>query len=419
MPILPTELTLGETREWEIPFPPDEYRERFQRVRSEMERCGVETLYVTSPANLTYLTGYDSRWYRRSTPTGLAINLTDEIAIFFDDISHRGLVSAGTGVIEHAAFFSRFRDTVREGWVYRNTADDVVDTLAARGWLKGTAAVEHWALAPGGISLRYIEDCMREKGARTPCDGSWIVDRVKLVKSPLEIKLIEEAAVIADAAIEAVVRDFKPGMTEIEVQGIAHYAMSRLGGEEPAIRSSTTSGPKTLAHHPLPTRRKIVHGDIFIMDLCGSVHRYHGNIARTFSVGEPDKRWADLVALSAMSIHRVVDALRPGDAGERIVEIARDYLGSVGLAKYGWFIGGYDLGIAVPPDWVGHTYLSGHCFERADMKVGMVVNYENVLDVPDGWPGAYGVQYVDTLVMTGRGFRILSKLDRNIFVLNA
>jgi len=51
------------------------------------------------------------------------------------------------------------------------------------------------------------------------------------------------------------------------------------------------------------------------------------------------------------------------------------------------------------------------------MNVGMVVNYENVLDVTDGWRGGYGVQYVDTLVMTEYGLRILSKLDRRIFVL--
>jgi Xaa-Pro aminopeptidase len=416
MPTLPIEMTLGEKREWEIPFSPEEYRGRFKRVRAEMERCGVDTLYVTSPANLTYLTGYDCRWYRRSTPTGLAINLKDDLAIFFDDISHRGLVLAGTGLIDHAAFFSRFRDTQREGWIYRNTVEDVIDTIAARGWLKGTAAVEHWALAPGGVSLRHIEARMNEKGAHIAPDGSWIVDRVKLKKSPSELQLVEEACAIADAGISAVAREFKSGMTEIQIQGIAHYAMSKLNGEEPAIRTSTASGPKTRAHHNLPTRRKIVHGDIIVMDLCGSVHRYHGNLARTFSVGVPDRRWTDLVDKSAVSIQKVVEAVRPGDSAERVVEVAREYLTSVDLAKYGWFIGGYDLGIAVPPDWTGHTYLSGLSFERADMNVGMVVNFENVLDVTEGWPGGYGVMNIDTLVMTETGLRILSKLERKIFV---
>ena len=254
---------------------------------------------------------------------------------------------------------------------------------------------------------------MAECGART-VDGSWLVDRVKLKKVAREIAVLDEAARIADAAIEAVVRDFRPGMTEIEVQGIAHFAMSKLGGEEPAIRSSTTSGPNTRAHHPLPTRRKIGHGDIFVVDLCGSLYRYHANIARTFSVGEPDRRWTELVETSRVSFDLVLEKVRPGDPMEKVVEVALEYLSAVGIAERGWFIGGYDIGIAIPPDWVGHTYLNGRCFERADFEVGDLTNFENVLDVADGWPGGFGVQNVDTLVMEETGLRILSRLDRSI-----
>ncbi|MGE0237814.1 MAG: M24 family metallopeptidase [Parvibaculaceae bacterium] len=416
MPAIEIENTFGDEREWERAFPAAEYAERLIKVQAEMARVGVDTLYVSSPANITYLTGYDSRWYRRSTPTGLVVNVGSDAILFFDDVSHRGLVSCHNGRIPRAAFFRRFRDTSLDGWIYKVTAGDLVDTIKDLGWLKSVAAVEHWALAPGGKSLRFIAERMADAGART-VDGSWIVDRVKLVKSPAEIAMLDKAAVIADAAIEAVVRDFRPGMTEIEVQGIAHFAMSRRGGEEPAIRSSTTSGPNLRAHHPLPTRRKIAKGDIFVMDLSGSLFRYHANIARTFAVGEPDRRWTDLVETSRVSFDRIIEQVRPGDPMEKVVEVAMEYLNAVGIGERGWFIGGYDVGIAIPPDWVGHTYLNGRCFERADFVVGTVANFENVLDVAEGWPGGYGVQNVDTLVMEESGLRILSRLDRSIKII--
>ena len=73
MPVLPVEDTRGEPREWAAAFPPEEYRARLEAVCREMARCGIDTLFVSSPANIVYLTGYDSRWFRRSTPTGLAI----------------------------------------------------------------------------------------------------------------------------------------------------------------------------------------------------------------------------------------------------------------------------------------------------------------------------------------------------------
>lgn len=415
MAVLAIEAAIGPPRDWPLAFDSAEYRERVRRVRAEMARSGIDMLYVTSPPNITYLTGYDSRWYRRSTPTGVAIHAAVDRLIFFDDVTHRSLVSSHHAQVGEAAFFRRFRDVDRDGWIFRNTIDDVVDTLRNEGWLHGAVGVEHWATAPGGLSLRYLDERIQACGAHS-IDGSWLVDRVRLVKSSAEIVLLEKAAIVADAALEAIAREFQPGMSEIEVQGIAHFAMSRLDGEEPAIRTSVISGPNTRVQHPLPTRRKIAKGDLFTVDLCGSLYRYHANIARTFSVGEPDRRWGDLVARTGVSFDHVVAGIRPGDPMEKAVDIAMRYLDAAGLARHGWFIGGYDLGIAIPPDWVGHTYLNGRCFERADFAVGTVVNFENVLDVPEGWPGGFGTQNVDTLVMEEAGLRILSRLDRGITI---
>jgi len=50
---------------------------------------------------------------------------------------------------------------------------------------------------------------------------------------------------------------------------------------------------------------------------------------------------------------------------------------------------------------------------------GTTVNYENVLDVEEGWPGGYGTQNVDTLLMEETGIRILSQLDRSIQIVGA
>lgn len=416
MPVLPIEDTAGEPRDWAAVFPPEEYRARLHAVCAEMERCGVDTLFVSSPANIVYLTGYDSRWFRRSTPTGLAIRRDTQALIFFDDVSHRSLVSHGPGVIAKSAFFSRFRDTLREGWIYRNTVDDIADTLKDLGWHRGTTAVEHWALAPAGLVLRALEQHMEDAGART-VDGSWIVDRVRLVKSPREIALIEQAGAIADAAFLALKSELRAGMTETEIQGFLNYQLSRRGGEEPAIRTGVASGSRTLSHHTVPTQRKVQKGDLILIDICGSIQRYHCCVQRTFAVGEPDRRWIEFVDKAKPAIRHVIAAMRPGDPMEKTIEVARAYLESVGLAQYGWFIGGYDLGIAVPPDWVGHTYLNGKCFERADFKIGTVTTYEHLFDVPQfGWPGGESVAFNDTIVMGEEGLRVISRLDQGIVV---
>src|ERR1044072_518922 len=51
-----------------LPFPEYEYRQRRERVRDEMAARGIDVLYVTSPPNLLYLTGYQAGWYPPRPP---------------------------------------------------------------------------------------------------------------------------------------------------------------------------------------------------------------------------------------------------------------------------------------------------------------------------------------------------------------
>ena len=393
---------------WGPPFSIEEYAQRRARVRAEMQRLDIDLLYVTSPPNLTWLTGYDSIWYRRTTPTGLAIIAEQEQTLFFDSSSHTDLVKSGTGLFDEAVFFDRRKSGPAVG--------TVVETLKSRGWLNGRVALERWSLSPGGPVLNEMSELFAGS-AKEVVDGSWLVDRVKMVKSHAEIDMMRRAAQIADMAMQAVSEAMCPGMTEIEIQGLAHYVMSQHGGEEPAIRTAVRSGPRGAAHHVPPSRRKVQNGDIVWVDFSASYNRYHADLARIFSLGEPDRRWIDLYDKAAGSVDAVLKAVRPGDPMLKLHDVANAYIAKVGLDKYAWLIGGYDMGIAIPPDWVGHTFHSGLGFEALNFEVGMTTNYENVFDiVSEVWPGGKGGSYIEMLLMTEDGLEVLSALDRRLVV---
>ena len=65
-------------------FPREEYDERRRKVRQAMVERGIDLLYVTSPRNINYLTGYDCIWFWHATPTGVAIKADHDDVIFFD-----------------------------------------------------------------------------------------------------------------------------------------------------------------------------------------------------------------------------------------------------------------------------------------------------------------------------------------------
>ena len=118
---------------------------------------------------------------------------------------------------------------------------------------------------------------------------------------------------VADVARQAVIEEMAPGMMEVEIQGFAQYVMSRNGGEEPAIRTAVRSGPRGAAHHVPPSRRRIRNGDMVWVDFSASCNRCHANLARIFSIGEPDRRWTDLHERAAGSVEVVLQAMKPGD----------------------------------------------------------------------------------------------------------
>ncbi len=415
--------------EYGPPFPPDEYRARHRRVREEMERGRIDTLFVSSPPNITYLTGYDSIWYHVTTPTGLALKADSDEVLFFDSAGHVELVPvvACTEVLTEVIYFGLGEHGAPEDprteegaystpWVLRESVEPVVRTLRARGWLRGTVGIERWSRAPSGLVLAEIEARFVDAGAHV-VDGSWTVDRVRMVKSPLEVECVHRAAAIAEGAMLEARKAIEPGATEIEVQARAQSAMGRLGGEEPAIRTAIRSGPRGAAHHSPPTRRKLAWGDLCWVDFSASFNRYHVDIARLHSLGTPDDRWADVFKKASGSVEAVVGAVRPGDPMRKVQQVADAYIDEMGLRKYAWFIGGYALGIAIPPDWVGHVFFGGDGFEEMDFEPGMVMNYENVFDVTnEEWRGGTGGSFIETFLMTEDGIEVLSRVGREIIV---
>jgi Xaa-Pro aminopeptidase len=87
------------------------------------------------------------------------------------------------------------------------------------------------------------------------------------------------------------------------------------------------------------------------------------------------------------------------------------------LRKYVWFVGGYSLGIAVPPDWCGNHWVKPRLIEgERKLEPGIVFNLENQFDVWEDWPGGSGAAYIESFLVTENGLEVLSKLPRNIVV---
>ena len=371
---------------------------------------GGSTFYfVSSPPNITYLTGYDMIWYYLTSPVSVAVHADSGQTVFFEVPYHQPTVE-WHAVVDDAEYFG-------DG---QSPAEHIVSSLKGRGWLKGNVGVEEWSRAPSGVAINEIKQGFSDAGANV-VDGSWVVDRVRLIKSAPEIEVMRKAASIADKAMETVHGHIRPGVMETELAGVALHAMMKEGGGDPAIRAAVRSGPRFAARHSAPSHRKLQQGDLVWINHCGSYHRYHADLGRLFSLGEPSREVAradgqDLRERRSRDFEGATG--RPHGSGSKAMD---EYMDSMGLRPYVAYVSGYNMGIAIPPDWVGHTFIDPDTgFETARYDPGMITNYENlftVLDADPGWKGGTGGGFIETILMTDTGLEVLSGLDRNVTVI--
>jgi Xaa-Pro aminopeptidase len=367
-----------------------------------MRERGVEVLFVTSPPNLCYLTGFESVWYPPRAPVGVVVCAGDERLVFCDYERHETLVRE-TAHCDDAVFYR-----------YEDVLDTIAATFRDRGWLDGPIGLERWSQAPGAPLVAALAERLGGLGGRV-VDGDWIVDRVRLVKSPAEVECVRRAAAIVDAAFADLVEQVRPGQTELQIAARLDAVMADHGGERAAIGTMVSAGPGVWCRtHAPPSRRPVAAGDVMYVDACGVVNRYHADVCRTFAVGRDHAAARAILDVTAGSVEEVRRAVRPGDPLDVAQRVAEDYVYSRFPRDQVWWVGGYALGIAMPPNWVGHTYLANDAFEQFTWEPGYVTNYENVLFDRDA---GFTASYMETLLMTEGGIEVLSQRPRTLTVI--
>ena len=398
---------LRDQIDWPQAFPPEEYAARRAHVRDALAAAGLDAIFVTLAADITYLTGYDLVWYHLRNLTGLLVRADSDDTLFFDGRPHTTLVST-TPEITDVVWFER--GPVAD--VIALIADKIVDMDLGK-----RLATQRWAHSPHSDVIDGLSDRLRHAGA-TVTDASFLIEEIRLIKSPREIAVMRKTAGIADEAMAAARDAIRPGITETQIEGVLIGAMMAAGGGYPALRTMIGTGPRSGTHHAPAQARVVKQGDLVFIDFCACLHRYHINLNRTFSLGEPDSRWVDLMDRSAGCIDAIVAGIAPGDTIHKIHAIADDYIDGNGLRPYCWYNGGYATGIAVPPDWVGvqRTHPTPDNPDDRALEPGMIFNLENQFDVWEDWPGGSGAAYIESLLMTDDGLEVLSELPRNLVV---
>jgi Xaa-Pro aminopeptidase len=382
-----------------LPFDVSEYEARLARLRESMREAGVDVLLVTAPVNLCYLTGYVASWYAPRLPIGVVVSAAMPDVIVVDWSRHADFVP----------LLALHDEVILVD--YGAAAEQLVDAMRARGLAEGRVALEWSAPNPVAAVLRDISEGLRRQGAAV-VSGDYLVDDLRVYKSTAELDRILRAGEMLDSAFEELRTRLRPGVTELEVAALVTTLLAERGSEVPAQHPLVSSGPTAWADvHGFPSRRQIRRGEVVSVDACAVVDRYHANLSRAFIVDGENARAEEFLDAGAESLAVFCQEAHLGESPATAMAAAERALRARVPEENIWWVGGYGLGLAFPPSWVGHTYLADDGPRPAAIRPGYVSNFETVLyDRAAGFEAAA----IDTVIATQAGIVPLSRIPRRL-----
>ena len=247
--------------------------------------------------------------------------------------------------------------------------------------------------------------------------------KLRMIKSNEEIEIIKNGARIADLGAEEIVKNIKPGETEIEIAIIGRDRMEReIAKTYPEAEYMDTwvwfqSGINTDGAHNPKTNRALKKGDILSLNTFPMISGYYTALERTLFVQDIDDE--SLKAWEAnVKVHkRGLELIKPGIKCSAICEELNDLYAQLGYLQFRTFGYGHSFGM------LSHFYGREAGLElREDIDTviekNMVISMEPMIMIPEGKPGAGGYREHDILVINEKSAENISKFpfgpDKNI-----
>ncbi len=115
-------------------------------------------------------------------------------------------------------------------------------------------------------------------------DAHPVVDSLRARKSPAELALLRRAIDVTVAAHREVMGAVRPGMWEYQVEALFSSAFRRTGGDGPAFGSIVGSGPNSTQYHYETNNRRMLAGEVVVMDVGAAWAGYAADVTRTLPV---------------------------------------------------------------------------------------------------------------------------------------
>jgi Xaa-Pro aminopeptidase len=356
---------------------------------------GVDGILVTTPVNVTYLTGF-----------------TGEDTFFALTSRHEMLISD-----------TRFEEQIKEECsdLDAHIRPHTRTTLEAAAEVLTKTGARSIGVEGNRITLGELEALkqLAPKVAFVSLEG--VVEGQRAVKDPSEVEKIRESVRVAERGFRMFVATLREADSEKDMVDALENYVRRAGGRATAFPPIIAVGERGALPHAPPTTKQLGEGSKLLIDW-GADLLYKSDLTRTlrspFGTAPSRRNKIERVGYKFEDLYKAVldaqnaalAAIRGGVKAKEVDAAARKSLAAskidkhpeLDLSKFFTHGLGHGIGLEV------HEAPKIRSNSEDTLEAGMVVTIEPGVYIP-GWGG---IRIEDDVLVTNDGYRLLSSLPR-------
>ena len=352
--------------------------ERVKKLQQHLATHAIDALLVTKRENIRYLSGF--------TGSSGVLVISEQQAYFITDFRYTEQANDqvhGYEIVElKTSLIQSVSDVVEKDGIKRLGVEQDAMTL--------------------GQYRAYEKEVQT-----TLVETSGIVEKLRLIKDEAEIKIMKEAAAIADAAFTHIQTFIRPGRTEREVANELEMFMRSKGADSSSFDMIVASGVRSALPHGVASDKVIESGELVTLDFGAYYQGYCSDITRTLAVGpisDELRRIYDTVLEAQLA---GVAGTKAGITGIEADALTRDVIKQAGYGEYFGHSTGHGLGMEVH-EAPGLSFRS-----ETILEPGMVVTIEPGIYIA----GVGGCRIEDDVVITEDGCVRLTQSPKELITL--
>ena len=296
-------------------IPDHEYKERVARAAKILQREKLDVMIVNSNeadyANARYFSGFWPLFER----SGVAISASGDAALMVGPESRE--FAADRSRLEKIFVLKEYRESADPAYpeLKADTYQDVFHAIGVNGKKLRIGVASY--LDTSVIIIEGIKAAFPEAEI---VRADHIMVELRSIKSVNEINCLREGYRIAELATQQVIKEIQPGMTELQMVGVAERVVYEQGAEYEGLPMYVFSEASTRHAISRSSYREFQKGDIVQLNLSAKIDGYSAAIGYPIVLGKLEGKRRDVVMFGLEAHKWTQQQVKSGVPASQIAE---------------------------------------------------------------------------------------------------